>query len=109
MNREDAKVWLQREVPPSAEPATPIDDYNAALDSVVKSANGVEHFDQASLNRAVAIVIGWKVNASAGYFRNGEDAIHKNWLERQKTYSRKASGGGAVAKAADTDSVKALL
>lgn len=109
MNRTDANTWLQAEIPPSAEPATPVGDYDKALDEVARrDSAGNEFFDYRALNAAAARIAGRKANASATFFIDGEAKIHDHWVARGQFYSSRTATG-VVVKSRDTAAVKLLI
>jgi hypothetical protein len=105
MNREGAKAWLDRAVASTSEPPLSSDDLELLLDTF---APGASDYNLKTLNRCAAE--GWDWKASAAAEGHGKESdIYEHCVERRSHYSRRASGGGAVAKQADPDSVKALL
>jgi hypothetical protein len=105
VNLDDALIWLERAVVPSNEPQLADGSLELLLSTV---APGATSFDLRILNRAAALGWEWKANLAAEY--NGtESEIYKHCVERQKSYSAKAVGGGSVVKSPDPVSVKSLL
>lgn len=106
MNRDDAKIWLAKNVAASSEPPIGSEDLERLLDEAAGA--GATSFTMRQLNQAAAAGWGERVSATAEY-HGKEREIHEHAVERQRFYSRRASGGGALATTVEPDSVKALL
>lgn len=104
MNRTAAEAWLKRATAWDSEPQLSQSDIDLLLDQF-----GGTSFSLRSLNAAAAEGWGWKANASSETYLSGEDKIYEHCKERQRYFASRASAGGSVVTAADTDAVKSLI